>query len=121
LLVRLKTNTQTPGWNEPSLIEIILLALEEKIFFFKINTCKYGVLYCGPIRPPRTMMWTILNLHYIRKLSYKYELFYLSSLWEDFKITPLQICIFFYYLPFEKDLAPDLYNSKFPLPKYDLY
>jgi hypothetical protein len=25
------------------------------------------------------------------------------------------------YLPFEKDLALDLYNFEFPLPKYDLY
>jgi hypothetical protein len=40
-------------------------------FFFNINICKYGFPYCGPSRPPGTMMWTILNLHYIRKLSCK--------------------------------------------------
>jgi hypothetical protein len=32
----------------------------EKIFF-NINICKYGF----PYWPPRTMMWTILNLHNI--------------------------------------------------------
>jgi hypothetical protein len=54
-------------------------------FFFNINTCKYGFPYCGPSRPPGTMMWTILNMHYIRKLSYKYDLFWLSGSWkEDF-------------------------------------
>ena len=35
-------------------------------FFFNIHKCKYGFPYCGPSRPLGTMMWTILNLHYIR-------------------------------------------------------
>ena len=35
---------------------------------FNVNTCKYGFPYCGPSRPPGTMIWTILNLHYIKKL-----------------------------------------------------
>jgi hypothetical protein len=66
----------------PSLIEIGLLVLEKKIFF-NINICKYGFPYCGPSRPQGTMMWTILNLHYIRKLSCKYELFWLSGSGEE--------------------------------------
>ena len=53
----------------PSLIKIGKLVLE-KSFFFNINICKYSCPYCGPSRPPGTMMLTILNLHYIRKLSY---------------------------------------------------
>jgi hypothetical protein len=57
-----------------SLIEIGLLVLEK--ILFNINTCEYGFPYCGPIRPPGTMIWTNLNLHYtcIRKLSFKYDL-----------------------------------------------
>jgi hypothetical protein len=47
----------------------------EKKIFFNINICKYSFPYCGPSGPPGTMMWTILNLHYIRKLSCKYDLF----------------------------------------------
>jgi hypothetical protein len=63
-----------------SLIEIGLLVLE-KVLFFNINTCKYGFPYCGPSRHPWTMMWKILYLHYmyIRKLSCKYDLFWLSG------------------------------------------
>ena len=62
----------------PSLIEIGLLVLEKKIFF-NINICKYSFPYCGPSRPPGIMIRTILNLHYIRKLSCKYDLFWLSG------------------------------------------
>jgi hypothetical protein len=38
----------------------------EKILkdFSQRNGCKYVLLYCGPSRPPRTMIWTNLNLHY---------------------------------------------------------
>jgi hypothetical protein len=36
-------------------------------------------------------------------------------------IWPHTILHFCDYLPFEKDLALDLYNSEFPLPKDDLY
>jgi hypothetical protein len=39
---------------------------EEDFFFFNINICKYGFPYYGPSQPPGTMVWTILNLHYIR-------------------------------------------------------
>jgi hypothetical protein len=52
-------------------------------FFFNINICKYGFPYCCPSRLPGAMMWTILNLHYIRKLSCKYYLFWLSSSGEE--------------------------------------
>ena len=38
-----------------SLIEIGLLVLEKKIVF-NVNTCKYGVPYCGPSRPLGTMI-----------------------------------------------------------------
>jgi hypothetical protein len=72
----------TQEWFMPSLIEIGLLVLEKKIYF-NISICKYGFPYCGPSRPPGTMMWTILNLHYIRKLSYKYDLFWLTGSGEE--------------------------------------
>jgi hypothetical protein len=53
-------------------------------FFSNINICKYGFPYCGPSRTPGTIMRTILNLHYIRKLSCEYDLFWLSGSEEDF-------------------------------------
>ena len=82
----------TEGWLMPSLIEIGLLVLKK--IFFNINICKYGFPYCGPSRPPGIMMWTILNLHYIRKLSCKYDLFWLSGSGEDFSMTPPHFCTF---------------------------
>jgi hypothetical protein len=51
--------------------------------FFNINICKYGFPYRGPTQSPGTMMWTVLNLHYIRKLSYRYDLFWLSGSGEE--------------------------------------
>ena len=80
-------------------------------FFFNVNICKYSFPYCGSSRPPGIMMLTILNLHYIRKLSCKYDLFWLSgSGEEDFSMTPPHFCN---YLPFEKDLALYLIYAKF--------
>jgi hypothetical protein len=57
----------------------------EKDFFFNINISEYGFRYCGHSRPPETMISRNLNLHYIRKLSCKYDLFWLyGSREEDF-------------------------------------
>jgi hypothetical protein len=56
-------------------------------FFFDINTSEYGFPYCGPSRPLGTMLWRNLNLHYMRKLSCKYGLFWLIGS-EDFEMTP---------------------------------
>jgi hypothetical protein len=64
-------------------------------FIFNINTCKYGFPYCSPSQPLGTMIWTNLNIHYIRKLSCKYDLFWLSGSWEDFK-WPHPIFAFFW-------------------------
>ena len=63
-----------------------LVVLEKKIFkhFSYINTCKNGFPYCGPARPPGAMIWTNLNLHYVRKLPCKFELSWFSGSWEDF-------------------------------------
>jgi hypothetical protein len=58
--------------------------LRRRRLFFHINTCKYGFLHCGLYRPPGTMIWTILNLHYIRKLSCKFDLYWVSGSGEDF-------------------------------------
>jgi hypothetical protein len=66
------------------------VVLEKKIFkdFSYINTCKNGFPNCGPVRPPGArppgaMIWTNLNLHYVRKLPYKFELSWLSDSWEE--------------------------------------
>ena len=96
----------------PNLVEIGLLVLKKKIFF-NINICKYGFPYCGPSRPPWTMMLTILNLHYIRKLSCKYYLFWLSGSGEDFLMTPPHFCIFVIISPLKSTwpLIWTIYNS----------
>jgi hypothetical protein len=88
------------------------------LHYFDINTSEYGFPYCGPTRPPGTMICRNLNLHYIRKLSCKYYLFWLSGSKEDFWITLPHFCN---YLPFEEDLALYLNTLEFPLPKDDLY
>jgi hypothetical protein len=64
------------------------------------------------------MMRTIVNVHYIRKLSCKYDLLRISGTEEDFKMTPPHLCD---YPPFEEDLTLYLNNLEFPLPKSDLY
>jgi hypothetical protein len=71
----------TQGWFMPSLIEIGQLVLEKILSY--INICTYSFLYCGPSRPPATRMWTILNKYHIRKLSCKYDLFWLSGSGEE--------------------------------------
>ena len=92
----------TQGWLMLSLIGIGLLVLGKKIFYYK-HICKYGFPYCGPSRSPGTMTWTILNLHYIRKLSCKYDLFWLSgSGEEDFSMTPPHFCIFVIISPLKR-------------------
>jgi hypothetical protein len=97
--------------------DCVLHIVNFAILYFYINICKYSFPYCGPSRLPGTMMWTILNLHYIRKLSCKYDLFWLSGSGEDFWMTPPH---FWDYLPFEEDLALYMYNSEFPIPTNDL-
>ena len=67
------------------------------------------------------MILRILNLHYIRQLSGKYDLFWLSgSGEEDFSMTPPHFLHFCNYLPFEEDMALNLNNLESPLPKDDL-
>ena len=66
------------------------------------------------------MTWTILNLHYIRKLSCKCVLFWLSGSGEDFLMTPPHFCIFNYF-PFKKHLPLNLNNLIFPWPNDNLY
>jgi hypothetical protein len=107
----------TQEWFVPNLTEVGLLVLEKIVF--NVNACKYGFPYCGPSQPPGTMIWINLNLHYIRKLSCKYELFWFFGSWEeDFYMTPPHFCN---YLIFEEDLALNLNNLEFPLPKDYLY
>jgi hypothetical protein len=55
----------------------------EIFFFFNINISEYGFPYYGPSRPPETMISRNLNLHYIRKLSWKYDLFWLYGSGEE--------------------------------------
>ena len=61
------------------------VVLEKKIFkdFSYIIICKTLIPYCGPIVPPGVMIWTNLNLLYIRKLPYKSQLSWPSGSWEE--------------------------------------
>jgi hypothetical protein len=63
----------TKEWFVPSLTEIGLLVLE-KIFFQYEH-----ISLLWPLPTLGTMTWRNLNLHYIRKLSCKYDLFWLSG------------------------------------------
>jgi hypothetical protein len=65
------------GWFVLNLIEIGIL-VEKNIyvlFSLNINTTKYGFPYCDPSWNPESIIWRNLNLHYVKKLSCKYELF----------------------------------------------
>jgi hypothetical protein len=59
----------------------------------------------APPDPPGTMIWTNLNLHCIRKLSCKYELFWFCG-----SRDPTLFLHFCDYLPLEKNLALLLNN-----------
>jgi hypothetical protein len=62
-------------------------------FFPNINTCKYGFPSWGPSRPLWTIIWTILNLQYMRKLSCKYDSFCLHNSWEQRILNdPTPVC-----------------------------
>jgi hypothetical protein len=90
-------------------------------FSFNINISEYGFPNCGPSRPPGTIISWNLNLHYIRKLPCKYDLFWLSGSgdWRRFLNDPTPFLHFCDYLPFEEDLTLYLNNLEFPLPKDD--
>jgi hypothetical protein len=73
----------------------------------------------APSWTPGTMIWTNLNVHYNRKLSCKYKIFWLSGSWEEESLmAPSHFCD---YLPFEEDLALYLNNLEFSLSKDDLH
>jgi hypothetical protein len=61
------------------LIKIGQLVLEK--IFSNIDASKNGFPHWGPIRPPRTMICINWNLHHIRKLLCKSELFWLCGSW----------------------------------------
>ena len=51
--------------------------------FLYIFLCKTWSPRCGPALPQGTMIWTNLNLHYLRMLPQKYQLLRLISFWEE--------------------------------------
>ena len=68
------------------------------------------------------MIWTNLNFHYIRKLSYKFQLFWPSGSWEeDFLMTLPYFLSFIDYLPLRGDMFLQFNNLNSPLPKDALY
>ena len=74
----------------------------QKIFPLKQMAICFTLL-CGPPRPPGTMIWRNLNLHYIKKLSCKYELFWLCGFWEvNFSMTPPHFSIFVIISPLKR-------------------
>jgi hypothetical protein len=71
---------------------------------------------------PHDLIWRNLNLHYIRKLSCKYDCQILAqSFWRRFLNDPTPFLYCCNFLFFEEDLALYLKNLKFPLPKDDVY
>jgi hypothetical protein len=50
------------------------------------NSKTNGFPLCCPTWPPGSINWINLNLHYVRKLSCKSQLFLLSSSWKDFTL-----------------------------------
>ena len=61
----IKLSLYDPVVFEKKILNIFPIQVHVKVFFF----------YCDPIRPLGTIIWTNLNLHYIRNLSCKCELF----------------------------------------------
>jgi hypothetical protein len=59
----------------------------KRFFFFQYGNIVFPIV-AQHDRPPGTMMWIIVNLHDIKKLSCKYDLFRVSGSGEDFKMTP---------------------------------
>ena len=104
-------NLNSSGW----------VVLEKKIFkvFSYINTCKNGFPYCGPTQSLEAMILTNLNLHYVKKLPGKIELFWLSGSWEeDFQMTPPYFCIFVIISPLKRTW-PFIWTNLNPLPPKD--
>jgi hypothetical protein len=63
-------------------------------YFFQYTHVKIASLFWSP-QPPGTIICTKMNLHYVRKLSCKSELFWLSgSRGENFSMTSPHFCIF---------------------------
>jgi hypothetical protein len=76
---------------------------------------------CLPPWPSGTIIWTSFNLHNVRKLSCKYELFWLSGSQGKFFNDLSPFLHFYDYLPFEEDLALYMNNLEFPILKDALY
>jgi hypothetical protein len=76
-----------------------------------------------PLPPtPKAMILTYLILYYVRKLSCKFELFWLSGFWkENHMILPYFSIFVITYLPFEGNLTLYLNKLEFPSPKGELY
>jgi hypothetical protein len=68
--------------------------------FSNVNTCKNGFPHFGLTQRPGTIIFTNLNIHYIRKLFCKSELFMVCGSWEE------DFCIF---------VIISLVNSTWPL------
>jgi hypothetical protein len=89
----------------PIMQEMLVTSLIEisKMFhfkrFFPIHNCKM----CPPPWLSGTIICTCLNLHYLRKLSYKYEFFWLSgSQGKTFSMTLPNFCIFVITSPLKR-------------------
>ena len=90
-------NWKTRGPGATSLTWVILANISINI---NVNMI---FLIAAPFDPRGTMVWKILNLHCIRKLPCKYDLFWLSgSVEEDVLMNPPHFCIFVIISPLKK-------------------
>jgi hypothetical protein len=82
-------------------------------FWRRFLTCRYGSLFCGLYPPPPgTMIWTNLNLHYIRKLSSKSELLVLEKIFK----WPHSIYAFLWLSPLSFWRGPGCLFEQFLIP-----
>jgi hypothetical protein len=105
----------TQGWFLPSLLKLACWFWRR--FFSNKNTSEYDFPYCGPSRPPGTIIWRYLTL-YQKTFMHIWPVLTQCLTWEDFWMTPPHFC---YYLRFEEEMALNLKKLESPLPKDDLY
>ena len=104
----------------PSLIEVGLVVLENKIFKYR-----QSILAIWLSSPPleNGFIWKKkLNPLYPKRLCAKFDSEWPSGSWEEgfFFIFLNVFSLFGYYLPLEKRMALHLNKLQFPTPKYDL-
>ena len=93
------------------------LVSEKKIFkeILYIFLCKTSTPQCGLTLPPGVMIFTTLNLHYLRMLPHKFQLSWLSGSWEEDFWKFLEIFHYFLIISPFKRVWPLIFTTLNPL------